>query len=292
MIKYAIPGMYELKELNFKLLDLKKTSPFYFYENVDIEICYGNFQFCIWDGGRIFNEYVQTNKEEIEQVLNIYNNIFNIPVRYVFTNNSLNEIHYKNRFCNLIMQLSDNKNNEVVLSDENLLDYLHQNYPSFQFVSSTTKCLSNKQNALEEINKEKFKLVCLDYNLNSNIDFLKTLSQEQKDKVEFLINPICPLGCQNRKNHYYLNSQSHLNYGKKYGMESCLIKENGLHPNTINRSHITYEMIKNIYEPLGFSHFKIEGRTWDRLSLCLTYCNYMIKPEFHNTVISLLMQDK
>ena len=93
-------------------------------------------------------------------------------------------------------------------------------------------------------------------------------------------------------NHYYLNSQSHLNYGKKYGMESCLIKENGLHPNTINRSHITYEMIKNIYEPLGFSHFKIEGRTWDKLSLCLTYCNYMIKPEFHNTVISLLMQDK
>ena len=36
MIKYAIPGMYELANLNFKLLDIKKNNPKFFYDDVEI----------------------------------------------------------------------------------------------------------------------------------------------------------------------------------------------------------------------------------------------------------------
>ena len=54
MIKYALPGMYEHANFYFNLLELKLTNPEYFYDNIEIEIIYGNPQFCIWDGGRIF----------------------------------------------------------------------------------------------------------------------------------------------------------------------------------------------------------------------------------------------
>ena len=46
MIKFAIPGMYELRELNFAYLDLMRTHPEYFYPDIKVDICYGNPQFC------------------------------------------------------------------------------------------------------------------------------------------------------------------------------------------------------------------------------------------------------
>lgn len=216
MIKYAIPGMYELKDVNFKLLELMKNCKHMFYDDIEVEIVYGNFQFCIWDGGRIFSNYKHTTAEEIAHTLKVYNENFNIPVRYVFTNCALESKHYYNRFCNKIMELGNNYHNEVVLSDENLLDYLQENYTSYKFVSSTTKCLTNFDLAKQELAKDKFKLVCLDYNLNHNIKELEKFTPEEKAKTEFLINAICHPGCVERKDHYYLNSYSHLQRGKRY----------------------------------------------------------------------------
>ena len=52
---------------------------------------------------------------------------------------------------------------------------------------------------------------------------------------------------------------------------------------------MTYDMIKEKYAPMGFEHFKIEGRTWNELDLALTYCEYMIKPEYKNYVLTCLI---
>jgi hypothetical protein len=58
MINFALPGMYELKKLNSKLLLIKNNYPECFLENLSINAFYGNFQYCSWDGGRIFtNNY-------------------------------------------------------------------------------------------------------------------------------------------------------------------------------------------------------------------------------------------
>ena len=72
MIKYAIPGMYELANLNFKLLDLKTTNPECFYNDIEIEISYGNPQFCIWDGGRVFSSYKQASIDIIKKTSIVY----------------------------------------------------------------------------------------------------------------------------------------------------------------------------------------------------------------------------
>ena len=59
-------------------------------------------------------------------------------------------------------------------------------------------------------------MICLDYNLNKNLSFLQTLSDLEKNKCEFLINPICGVGCAYRQEHYRLNSLFSKTYGKIY----------------------------------------------------------------------------
>ncbi|MGN1342698.1 MAG: hypothetical protein ACI4VL_05760 [Bacilli bacterium] len=49
--------------------------------------------------------------------------------------------------------------------------------------------------AKNEINNQNYKFICLDYNLNHNWTFLDSLNPEEKEKTEFLINPICGPGC-------------------------------------------------------------------------------------------------
>ena len=47
--------------------------------------------------------------------------------------------------------------------------------------------------------------------------------------------------------------------------------------------------IYNTYVPMGFSYFKIEGRTWSDIELACTYAYYMVKPEYHLFFISTIM---
>lgn len=195
MIKYAVPGMYEHATLYFNLLDLMRSQPQYFYDDVEIEVAFGNPQFCVWDGGRIFHHYNQATKEEITDILYTYNNEFNIPARFIFTNCCLTEKDYHNRFGNLLMEWGSYGPNEVVLADDNFMQYLKEKYPNYRYISSTTKCLTSPEQAREELNRKEYDLVCLDYNLNSNIKFLSSLTPEEKEKTELLVNAICAPGC-------------------------------------------------------------------------------------------------
>ena len=288
MIKYAIPAMYELADLNFRLLSIKKERPDLFYDDIEIEISYGNPQFCIWDGGRVFSSYKQSSMDNIKNIIDTCNNTFNIPIRYVFTNNQLTSNEYHNRFCNLLMEIGANGFNEVVVADDNFMKYLKDKYPMYKYVSSTTKVITNPEEAKKEINKEEYKLTCLHYDLNFNFKFLNSLNEKERAKTEFLVNPICPAGCQFRKDHYKLNSQMVLNYGKNYSTPWCGISKNNFYYD-VHKNHMTYDMIKEKYAPMGFEHFKIEGRTWEKLDLALTYCEYMIKPKYQHYVLTCLI---
>lgn len=281
-INFILPGLYELSDLNFNFLNLFFKHREYFLDNVNISAVYGNFQFCIWDGGRIFSNYKHTDAETIEKIKNIYNKDFNVPVRLVCTNTELNEYDCYDRFGNTILTLCENNMNEIVVNSPILEKYVRENYPKYSFISSTTKCL-NKENFKEELNKD-YKMICLDYNLNHNFDLLDNLSIEEKDKCEFLINAICPPGCPNRKEHYKLNSLYHLNYCKKYHID-CGIKDNTLSNQKIT-NNISPEEILNIYSKKGFKYFKIEGRTLSKIENACNYVKYMIKPEYQLYVLT------
>lgn len=289
MINYALPGMYENAKLNLLFLKYKEDHPHQFYPNVNINAVYGNFQFSIFDGGRVFGEYRHSTKEDIEFLLHEYNSR-GISLRQVFTNNQLKPEHYTNCFENLCMSLCENEMNEIVIADEGLKAYIQEHYPKFQFISSTTRCL-NKQNTLAVFDKD-YKFVCLDYNLNSDRDFLQSLTDAQKQKCELLVNAICPAGCPTRKEHYRLNSIGHLNYGKPYTVSTCGIKGSTLHPDTMySKNNLDYEDIVQLYEPIGIQYFKLEGRTlsWSE-NLC-NYVRYMVQPKYQLEVINAISSD-
>ena len=100
MIKFALPGLYEHFTINQALILLKREKPEMFKE-WDIGAVYGNFQFCIWDGGRIFGSYNQACLEEVEYISSFYNKV-QVPMRFVYTNPVLQEEHLYDKFSNLV----------------------------------------------------------------------------------------------------------------------------------------------------------------------------------------------
>lgn len=260
-----------------------------FYENISIGAVYGNFQFCTWDGGRIFNSYQHATLEEIERLKFLYNIKYKVPMRFVFTNKLIEKEDCYDRFNNIVLTTCEDEMNEIVVNSSILEDYIRQNYPKYKIISSTTKCLTNKEDAKDELDNEDYFLICLDYNLNHANDFLDKLTPKQKNKTEFLVNAICPPACPNRSEHYRLNSLFSLNYGLAYNVRTCPIINNNLYPEKIS-TRIEPEEIFNIYKEKGFSYFKLEGRSFDRLTYICNLVKYMVKPEYHLYIIDIIFQ--
>ena len=288
MVNFIISNLFEHFDLNMLFLNYLNNHPEYFRDNFKIYGCFGNFQFCTWDGGRVFSEYNTCSIEKIKFIINSYEK-FKIRPRFIFTNNQLEERDYYNRYCNESLKNCENKNIDIVLVDDKLLEYIKTNYQGYSFISSTTKCLSQFDKLKEEINNPNYSMICLDYNLNKNKKIF-TLTSEEKDKCELLINAICPPGCPYRKEHYRLNSIFSLNYGKSYTMEGCKIQYNCLYPSlAFGSNNLTPDEIFNTYEPAGFKYFKIEGRTLNIIENICILVNYMVKPEYQLYVITELV---
>ena len=289
-IKFIIPGVYEHYELNLRLARMLKEHPEYFHPGVEIGAVYGNFQFCIFDGGRIFSAYRHTTREEIEYIVNSFNEL-DIPVRLIFTNPVIPESSFENRFGKVILDICHNGKNEIVVNNPKFEAYLKEKYPNFGYISSTTKCLNTPDALLAELDKD-YKMVCWDYNLNKNQKLLKSIPAEKKEKCEFLCNAICPPGCPNRKEHYRLNGLYSLSYGKPYATQDCPIVYNTLHPEQCNsHNNLSPEDILTKYVPQGFSNFKLEGRT---LGISENLCNlirYMVKPEYQFMVLDMILHE-
>ena len=100
--------------------------------------------------------------------------------------------------------------NGVIIYSELLLEYIKEQYPGLYFVSSTTKVLTDFTQLEEEIRRKDFHYVVPDFRLNKAFDKLNTLSQAEKDKVEFLCNECCWFGCKDRKACYETVSRKNL----------------------------------------------------------------------------------
>lgn len=278
-IKIAVPGMWTHFDITKKLIFFMQSCPEAVRENFCIGAVYDNFPYCIWDGGRVFNQYSYASLENIVEVKQFFNE-HGIPIRLVFTNPEIKEMHLHDRFCNLVAQACENDMNEIVVNNTLLEQHLRENYPKYNYISSTTRC-NLFENSLAEIDTNQYKYICLDYNQNHNFKELDKLSQPQKDQVEFLCNAICPPGCPSRKEHYRLNGLFYLGYMRKYSVPECGIRQSLNHPAAMSFSNnISPEEIERIYAKKGFTMFKLEGRTLPDLQMILSAVRYLIKPEY------------
>lgn len=287
---YHLPGLFEFYELYRIFLPIFREHREYFYDWCEIGSIYGAPMDCIWGGGR-----AGFGKEGAREVLELMKE-YKISARLTFSNSLLQEKHLAdhngNELCKLFETEQSPQNGIIVYSDL-LLDYIREHYPKFYFVSSTTKVLTDFNELVAELNREDFHYVVPDFRLNKKFDKLQGLSKEQKDKVEFLCNECCWFGCKERKNCY--EAVSHKSLGEDFLEHRCMApnaKEGYRFSKAMeNPGFIGITDIQNVYLPMGFSNFKIEGRGLGSALILEFLLYYMTKPEYQIHVRELIYLD-
>lgn len=276
---YHLPGLFEFYDFYRAFLPLYREHREYFYDWCEIGSIYGAPADCIWGGGRTsFGEYIP---EEVLALMQEYG----ISARLTFSNSLLREEHLSDKKCNeLCAMFEEGKGvlNGVIVASDLLLDYLKGNYPGLYFVSSTTKVLTDFGQFLTEVNRKDFRYAVPDFRLNKAFDQWSSLSDAQKDKVEFLCNECCFAGCKDRKLCY--ETVSRKNLGESCPEHVCTAPE-GKDGYRFSRAmenpcFIGTEDIKNRYLPMGFSQFKMEGRGLGSALILEFLLYYMTKPEY------------
>ena len=277
---YHLPGLFEFYEFYRIFLPLFYEQREYFYDWCEIGSIYGAPSDCVWGGGRIGSgEY---NPQDVLALMEEYG----ISARLTFSNSLLLKEHLMDKKCNELCALFENSTkikNGIIIHSDLLLKYLKNNYPGFYFVSSTTKVLTDFKQLENELNREDFLYVVPDFRLNKLFDKLKGLSQPQKDKVEFLCNECCWFGCKDRKYCYEVVSRK--NIGEKCPDYHCTAPDAAegyrFSKAMNNPGFIGIDDIKNIYLPMEFNNFKIEGRGLGSALILEFILHYMTKPEYH-----------
>ena len=277
---YHLPGLFEFYELYRVFLPLFREHREYFYDWCEIGSIYGASADCIWGGGRV--GFGEQDPREVLALMQEYG----ISARLTFSNSLLRKEHLLDKKCNALCGLfGEHKEvrNGVIVHADLLLDYLKMNYPEFYFVSSTTKVLTDFQQLMSEVKRDDFLYVVPDFRLNKVFEQWNMLSQSQKDKVEFLCNECCFYGCKDRKRCY--ETVSRKNLGENCPEHYCTAPDaNGgyrFSKAMTNPGFIGIDDIKNVYLPMGFSNFKIEGRGLGSALILEFLLYYMTKPEYH-----------
>lgn len=278
IVRYHLPGLFEFYDLYRVFLPLFREHRGYFYEWCDIGSVYGAPADCLWGGGRV--GFGEAEPREVLALLEEYG----ISARLTFSNSLLREEHLTDQRCNDLCSLfcGSNVQNGVILHSDLLLRYLKRYYPQLYCVSSTTKVLTDFRAFRKEVQREQFRYVVPDFRLNKAFEKLNTLTDAQKEKVEFLCNECCYFGCQDRKACY--ENVSRKNLGERCPDHRCTAPdgEKGYRFSKAmtNPGFIGIREITETYLPMGFSNFKLEGRGLGSAMVLEFLLYYMTKPAY------------
>lgn len=275
---FHLPGLFEFYELYSVFLPLYREHSEYFYSHCEIGSVYGAPADCLWGGGRV--GFGDSDPREVFSLMKEYG----ISARLTFSNSLLRSEHLSDRKCNALCALFSEiePQSGVIIHSDLLLNYLKENYPKLYFVSSTTKVLTDFRQLADELERDVFRYVVPDFRLNKAFDRLKTLPEPLKNKVEFLCNECCWAGCADRKLCY--ENVSRKNLGESCPDHICKAPDSAegyLFSRAMeNPSFIGTDDILNTYLPMGFSNFKIEGRSLGSALILEFLLYYMTKPEY------------
>ena len=278
-IYYHLPGLFEFYRLYALFLPLFHTHREFFYDWCEIASIYGAPADCLWGGGRV--GFGEDSPRKVSALLQAYG----ISARLTFSNSLLRTEHLSDKKCNdlcALFEKSGSVQNGVILTSDLLLRYLREKYPAFYFVSSTTKVLTAFCQLEKELRRTEFRYVVPDFRLNKRFDRFHTLALEQKQKLEFLCNECCWFACPDRAACY--ENVSRKNLGEDCAEHICAspTARRGYRFSDAmkNPGFIGIEDIQKRYMPMGFSHFKLEGRGLGSAVVLEFLLYYLTKPEY------------
>ena len=276
---YHLPGLFEFYELYRVFLPVFREHREYFYDWCEIGSIYGAPSDCTWGGGR--TGFSESDPREVLALMREYG----ISSRLTFSNSLLRKEHLADRTCNAlcaVFEKGTEVQNGIIIHSDLLLHYLKEKYPGFYFVSSTTKVLTRFEELQQELDRDEFRYVVPDFRLNKRVDELNALSASRKNKVEFLCNECCFFGCKDRKRCY--ENVSRKNLGEDCPDHRCAAPDGDqgyrFSKAMQNPGFIGIDDIRNVYLPMGFQHFKIEGRGLGSALILEFLLYYMTKPEY------------
>ena len=279
---YHLPGLFEFYEFYKVFLPLYRDHRNWFYDWCDIASIYGAPEGSLWGGGR-----TSFGKADARDVLALMDS-YDISARLTFSNSLLRKEHLADKECNKLCQLFEGAKIPagVIVHSDLLVTYLKSKYPDLYLISSTTKVLTDFEDLRNELDRPDFKYVVPDFRLNKAFAQLSNLTQEQKDKIEFLCNECCDINCRSRKTCYENVSRKNLaTAGEKIPDHKCTSPEGHggykFSKAMKNPAFISIQDIQKTYLPMFFSNFKIEGRGLGSAILLEFILYYMTKPE-HN----------
>ena len=280
---FHLPGLFEFTELYSAFLALFQEHREYFYDWCDIGSVYGAPADCLWGGGRVgFGD-----ADPADALALAWN--YGISARLTFSNSLLRQEHLADRKCNALCALleeNQHPQNGVIVHSELLSNYLRDRYPGLYLVSSTTKVLTDFSLLEQELRREEFRYVVPDFRLNPLLDRWRLLPPELRGKVELLCNECCDFGCRDRKRCYENVSRKSL--GEACPDHICASPEaaKGYRFSAAMRNpgFISLEAIQDFFLPLGYHHFKLEGRGLGSAVILELLLYYLTKPEYQLNV--------
>lgn len=248
--------------------------------NTNIHGVYGSFNNIIWNGGRTIDNGIN-NIYQISQVLNSINS-HDMICKFVFTNCLLEKKHLQDKYCNQVLDLIAETNNEIVINSPILEDYIRNKYPSIGLTSSITKGLD--YNTYKTAIQKDYKNVVV-YPRRNILKDIEQLNAGDKAKIELMINNDGCGYCKMEQQHYRNES-----YNNLYGTSNTFVCYQFL-PNFKKYKEILAvpldEQLFNNYEyfqDLGISCYKVQGRGALLDRLLIDYLDILFFPGIRNEI--------
>ena len=269
---FNIAGLFEKFHIMKRVILLYEKHPYIFNDNIVISSFYGS-NGGVANGGR--NSGTFYNEEEVSDFCIEHN----IKPTIIMSNLFMDKSQFPDNFASRIIE-SFNKNKPYFcLANSGIEEWLEKHgIRRGQFILSTTACID-----FETIIKktDRYKRIVLSESMINDWKTISLFPEHTRNKLEIIVNTICPNDCKSRKSHY--EHISHLNINDSNITFKCP------HESYCGKGHlyeildapqvVTNDMI-NTYLNLGINHFKIQGRTNDDNDFIETLAYYLIKPKY------------
>lgn len=284
--KFNMPEFYFGRDIYREVLNLWRDHPEAFYPNQEIVSVFGCFPGCIWNGGGI-SLFTISCRQEVRDVIHLFNYQLHIPLRFTFTNPLISEEHLNDTYANMIAEEGHNGMNEILTSSPVLEAYLRKKYPNYKYCKSI---IASREEPCDL--SGKYDLVVMRRRMNNNWDYLETIPMERRPEIEFLCCDPCPDDCPRIYTHYRDFARATLELDPTQEAIKCSMnKVKGIFQDNYTHKLETYisrEAIDKEYLPRGFNQFKLSGRggVWGPIR---NICEYLVKPEYQFDVMRILI---